>query len=323
MSNHFNLYTPENVGAVAVGLVNARLKLATVVGHYGPNDFKEGRGDTVFLNVPGALTAHSRTLDDTTNAIVIDSLTESQEPIQLDTHAYSAIGLSERDLALNLMDFSSQVLMPQTDAVADKIENAIERVLAGVAPTVMPSAYSSSAPVKTFTAGRAALRARGIDVADANLVAIVGSAVADNLLDSGDLDYAKTGAADALRSGSLGRIRGFETIESGRIGEDEIIFMTRAGIYLAHRAPAVSPGVAYGAISQADGMSLRYIRDYDSTYTKDRSVVSTFVGFGILPLYRVERTQDAGTQGDSSYTAGSATITPVPGGAVVKFDTAA
>jgi hypothetical protein len=322
MTNTFTIYSAQQTAEVALGLSKGQFRLASVVTHYDDSSFKEGRGDTVFLSVPGALTAHARALDDVTNTIVLDSLTESQEPVKLDVHAYSAVGLSEYDLSLGLVDFAKQVLMPQVDSVVAKIEATLERVIAGIAADPAITGYDPANPIALFTRGRAALREKGIDPASADLVAIVGSRVVDDLLDSGALDFSKTGAADALRSGSLGRIRGFETIESGSIGETEVIFMTRTALYLAHRAPAVPQGAAFGQTVSNEEISLRYLRDYDPSKTQERSLVSTFVGAGILPLYRVERTEDVKTkQGEAGFVAGSATVTEVPGGAVVKVDT--
>jgi len=321
--NSFNPYTAQEAGEVAIALTNGALRLATIVKHYGADRYREGRGNSVYLSVPGALTAHSRALDDTTNEIVLDSLTESQEPISLDIHAYSAVGLSDRDLSLGIQDFASQVLLPQSDAVAARIEAALARTIAGVETTPIPKPYDETDPIRTFTLGRAALTARGIDVAEADLVCVVGSNVTGHLLDSGALDFGKTGESDALREGKLGRVRGFETIESGRIGADEIVFMTSSALYLAHRAPTVPPGASFGQTVTKDRLSLRYLRDYDPRFTQARSLVSTFIGVGVLPLYRVERTEDIGKQGDPGFVAGDATVTEVPGGAIVKFDTAA
>ena len=324
LSNNFNPYTAQQIGEVALGLSKREFRLASVVAHYDESSFKEGRGDTVFLSVPGALTAHGRALDDTTNTIVLDSLTESQAPVSLDVHCYSAVGVSEYDLSLGILDFTKQVLLPQVDSVVAKIEATLEKVIAGIVADASITGYDSTNPIALFTQGRAALRAKGIDPASADLVAIVGSRVVDDLLDSGALDFSKTGASDALRDGRLGRIRGFETIESGSIGDTEVIFMTRTALYLAHRAPAVPQGAAFGQTVSNEDISLRYLRDYDPSKTQERSLVSTFVGAGVLPLYRVERTEDVkATQGEAGFVAGSATVTEVPGGAVVKVDTSA
>lgn len=161
-----------------------------------------------------------------------------------------------------------------------------------------------------------------MDVSGSDLVALVGASVVDDLLDSGALDFSKTGNSEALQNGSLGRIRGFQTIESSRIADDEVIFMTATGVYLAHRAPDLPQGAAFGAKVSGNNLSLRYLRDYDVTHVQDRSLVDAFVGAGIMPLYNITRTEDSGSEGDTGFTAGHATVTEVPGGAVVKIDTA-
>lgn len=312
MSNTFNPYTPQEVGQIALGLVAGGTRLADLARRFGPDQYREGRGRYVYLTVPSALIARSRTLDDTTTAIVLDSINETQEPVELSTHAVSAVGLSEYDLSLGLQDFSTQVLLPQADAVADRLEATMEAALAAV-PADESIAYSAADPVKTFTAARGALRARGIDPSTADLVAVVGAQVSDDLMDSGALDFGKTGSADALRDGALGRIRGFDAIESARVGESEVVFMTRDSLYVATRPPAVPQGASFGAIVTKDGLAVRYLRDYDAVHTQDRSIVSTFIGAGLLPYYRVER----------DYAAGTAEAVEVPGGTVVKVDTAA
>ncbi|WIE76548.1 P22 phage major capsid protein family protein [Curtobacterium sp. MCSS17_007] len=325
MANSFNPnYDARQIAEVAMALYRDNARLASLVAVYDESKFQTGNGNTVYLTVPGALTAHSRGLDDVTNAIVLDAINETREPITLDVHAYSAVALSEADLSLEIGDFSAQVLAPQVDAVSDKIETAVANVIAGIDPEDGVS-FNASNPVTLFTKGRSILRARGVDVAAEDLVAIVGSNVADALLDSGMLDYQATGTEDSLRTGALGTIRGFQTVESGRVDDDEVVFMTASGIALAVRAPEVPAGAPFGALVQDPntGMSLRYLRDYDVNTTRDRSLVSTFVGAQVAPLYRVDRTQDTGKQGDNGFTAGTAAVTRVAGGAVAKVSIAA
>ena len=143
MPNAFNAYTPQQVADVALAATKGAFKLASIAKTFGPDAFKEGRGNTVYLNVPGALTARSRALGEVTASIVLDSLAEAQEPVSLDVHAYSAVGLSERDLSLDLVDFSKQVLVPQVDAVVAKIESTVADVLAGVTADATITGYSA------------------------------------------------------------------------------------------------------------------------------------------------------------------------------------
>jgi hypothetical protein len=304
-------HTPAQLGEVAIGLANSGFRLGQYVTRYTDKDFRAGGGRTAYLAVPGALTARSRALDDVTSSIVLDEITEQSSPVSLASHYYSAVPIGDAELTLEIQDFGRQVLAPQVDSIVDKVEKSIADAIAGVTPT--GATYSSAAPSSAFVRGRRELRNRGVDVAVEPLVAFVGGNVVDDLLETESLSYAKTGSADALRKGSLGALHGFELVESGSIGADEIVFTTRSGLYIATRSPIVPEGASFGAIVQKDGLSMRYLRDYDATKLVDRSVVSTFGGAGISPLYDVTR----------NYETGETTIDAVPGGAVVKFDTAA
>ncbi|MEX8057404.1 P22 phage major capsid protein family protein [Microbacterium sp. 16-032] len=317
MANTFQTDTVA-VADVAIRLALGAFHLAEVAQRFDSSDFVAGRGDTVYLTVPGALTAHGRTLDDVTTAIISERLSELREPIKLATHDYSAVTLSEADLSLNLVDLGKQVILPQADAVAAKVERALADVIAGITADAAIK-FDAAKPVSLFTKGRAALRAKGINVTGEPLVALVGSTVYDALLDSGALDAEKLGGdASALTKGAVGNLRGFEVIESASGAPDEVVFLTKRGsLYLANRAPEVPSGVT-GNKSTREGFELRTIQDYDATYTAQRSVLSTFVGAGILPAYKATRTEDVAVQGDEGFVAGSVTLTPIPGGATVK-----
>ncbi|HWL78110.1 hypothetical protein [Microbacterium sp.] len=311
--------------SVAVGDVTIRLAvrdfhLAAVAHRFDKSDFQAGRGNTVYLTRGGALVAHGRKLDDVTNAIISENINELREPISLDVHAYSSVLLSEADLSLNITDLAKQVLNPQAAAVTAKIESALADVIDGltVDDTIV---YDPQKPVGVFTKARAAMRAKGVDIAQEPLVALVGTTAYDALLDSGALDApALGGDPSALTKGAIGKIRGFDVVESSAIGDTEIVFLTRDNsLYLASRAPEVPAGVA-GAVSNFEGFELRTLQDYDAAYTAQRSVVSTMVGVGILPAYKVTRTEDAKRQGEADYTPGTAQIEEIDEGLTVKAD---
>lgn len=311
MSNVFINHTAAQLGEVARGLADTGLRLGQFVARFTDKDFRPGSGKTAYLAVPGAVTARSRALGDVTSSIVLDEIVEQTAPISLAAHYVSAVPLGDAELTLDLLDFGRQVLLPQADAIVDRIEKSIADAISGVTPTA--ATYSADSPASIFIRGRRELRNRGVDVAVEPLVAFVGGNVVDDLLETETLSYAKTGDADALRKGSLGRLHGFELVESGVIGADEVVFTTRSGLYIATRSPIVPEGASFGAIVQKDGLSIRYLRDYDAMKLVDRSVVSTFGGAGISPLYDVTR----------DYATGATTVSEVPGGAVVKIDTAA
>lgn len=319
MANTF--YNPVQVARTAVALASEDSYLGALISRNFENDLLGGGGKdlTVNVRIPAALIARERGIDDITTAIVLDSLTESTTPITLGTHAYSAVALSEGDLSQHLESFAAQVLAPQVQAVVDDIETTIAAAIVaaggfqtGEQDAVSPVTYDASNPVAFFIELRRVLRNRGVPVAGLNLV--VGTQVYSDLLSSQKLqDASASGSTAALREGQIGRVQGFTVVESTRVDENDINAFHSDAFTLAVRAPIVPAGVSFGAFESSNGFSLRYIRDYDANVLKDRSIVSTFAGVAEMPLKKVTR----------DYTAKTASVVNVPGGAAIHLNVGA
>lgn len=307
MANDF--YTPEQVAKVAVALASQDSYLGALVNRNFADDVFAGggKGRTVNVKIPAALIARTRGIDDKTSSIVMDEITEDTVSVTLGEHIYSAVSLSEGDLTLNIADFSSQVLAPQVSAVVDRVENEVAKALSGITLNTAID-WDGSNPVKTFTEIRRILRDRGVPATGLNVV--VGVNVYAKLLDANLItDASASGSTEALREGNVGKIRGFQIVESNRVADDEIIAFHRDAFTLAVRAPVVPSGASFGATVASNGYSLRYLRDYDVTKTADRSLVSTFAGVVPMPLYTIDR----------NYGATTASVNAVTGGAAIRM----
>lgn len=293
------LYTPEQVAKVAVAMATEDAYLSALVNRNFENDLLGGggKGRTVNIKVPAALIAHERGIDEVTASIVMDNISESTIPLTLGTHAYSAVPLSEGDMTLDLQSFAAQVLAPQVDAVVDFCENEVASLLTGLTEwndAATAPVYDAANPVKVLTALRKKLRDNGVPQSGLNLV--VGTAVYADLLEANAIvDASQSGSTAALREGQVGRVRGFNVVESTRVDDGDIIAFHRDAITLAVRAPIVPQGASFGQSISGGGFSLRYLRDYDVTKTVDRSMVSTFVGAASVPMKRVVRDYAGGT----------------------------
>lgn len=311
-----NFYQAPQVAQTAIALANEDAYLSATINRNFENDLLGGggKGRTVNVRIPSALIAHERGIDDVTTQIVMDSLSESTFQITLGTHAYSAVGLSEGDMSLNLANFSAQVLAPQVEAVVDDVEHAVSQAILatpGAQTGEELPAYDASNPVAYFIALRKLLRNRGVSTAGLNVA--VGTQVYADLLSAKQIiDASESGSTAALREGQVGRVQGFQVVESTRFDEHDIAAYSRDAYTLAVRAPIVPAGASFGASESSNGFSLRYVRDYDPTVMKDRSVVSTFAGVAQVPLYKVVR----------DYSATTASVVTVPGGAAILTNVA-
>jgi hypothetical protein len=289
-----NKFTAAEAAKVAATLVQKDSVLSALVSrNWQAELLATGKGGApVSINIPTTLIARERNIDDVTSQIVLDEIAESTKTFNLDRkHTYSAVPLSEADMTLNLTDFSAQVLSPQTEAIADALEHKLATALNAVPVTTLGSAYDRAAPANYFTAIRKKLRDNGVSASGLNMV--VGTGVYADLLDSGQLtDASQSGSTDALREAGVGKLRGFQIVESTRVEEDEILAFHKDAVTLISRAPVVPQGASFGASASAGGFSMRYLRDYDAMHTVDRSIVSLFAGVGILPTFKIERDYD-------------------------------
>ena len=326
MANAF--YTPTEAARVAANLANEDAFLSGMVSRNFANDLLAGGkgGAPIAIKIPTTLVALERDIDDVTSSIVMDEITETSYTLTLDKiHDYSAVPLSEADLTLNLQDFSAQVLRPQAEAIVDALEyKLIQKMLAvpetelvdvpspdgGVTPATY-HAYDPANPTAYFTQIRKALRKNGVAVNGINM--FVGAEVYANLLDAKAIeDASQSGSTAALREGGVGRVRGFNIVETTRVPDTEILAFHKDAVTLATRAPVVPAGAAFGATVNEKGFSLRYLRDYLADKTVDRSLVSTFSGIAILPTYKITR----------DYATRAVSVTEVPNGGILHLDTA-
>ena len=88
----------------------------------------------------------------------------------------------------------------------------------------------------------------------------------------------QSGSDSALRDGTLGRIAGFTVVTSNAIEPDEGFAGHATAVAFGNVAPVVPDGAVAGASESYAGLAMRWIRDYDPNYLRDRSVVSAFAG---------------------------------------------
>lgn len=280
-----NFKAPDAV-ALANVLTNDRLTLAKTLSRSFEDKFGGGKGATINVAVPALLMSRRRNLH-STDPIVLDAITQGDTfPLSLSDMLYSAVRLDDADLTLDLQDFGRQVLNPQVTAVAEDVERVAVSALTGSPLTAVADlgGYDIAKPENLFTRARKALRDRSLPTE--GMFAAVGTGVYADLLDAGALkDASQSGSNAALRQAIVGNVRGFDVLESNALEDDEIIFYNRNSFHLAVRAPIVPAGVAFGAAQASNGFAMRWIRDYDSVTLADRSVVSTFVGAGAVPLF--------------------------------------
>ncbi|MDG4801715.1 P22 phage major capsid protein family protein [Micromonospora sp. WMMD980] len=283
---------PEQVLRTALGLIRDDLFIAATFNRDYESDFGGGKGASVNVRIPAVLKARRRTLAEAGTPIVVDKLKESTVAVKMTHMIYSAVDLTDEQMTFSIEDFTRQVTAPQLVAMVEDIENFCVETMQAL-PESVGIAYDPAAPELTFTRARKTLRDLGLP-AD-GLWAACGTGVYANLVDAKAIsDASQSGSTEALRNAGVGKVRGFNTVESNRLDDDEIVFYGRDAFTLAIRAPKVPAGAAKGESRSENGFAMRWVQDYDSNILADRSIFSTFIGAQALKYPRLDKNDPDG-----------------------------
>lgn len=282
MANAF--LKPEVIAATALGLLRRELILPRLVTRMAASDFKGAANDTINFRVPAVLTAREYAWrNDRSSPIVVDELEELSIPATLDTHVYSAVQVTDEELTLDIVSFANQVLSPQMLAVAEKLESIIATTMVNADYYGDPVIYEPGTPdqarfYNALVDARKVLNDRHIPAA--GRVVLLGSEVeAAALKEDSFRKVDESGTNDALREAIIGRVAGFTVIGNVQsLPGDFAIAMHPTAFGFVNVAPEVPAGVASGASATFEGLAMRWIRDYDAMYLRDRSVVNSFAG---------------------------------------------
>ena len=286
---------PETISRTALGLLRRELILPRLVTRLGIEDFRGAKNDTVNVRVPARLTAREYEWRTRTNPITLDDIAETSVPVALSEHPYSAVAVTDEELTLDIADFATQVLNPQILAVAEALEASIAAAMEAAnygveIPYLETEDGSGAAFYRALVDARKALNDAKVPASE-RFVALGSSVEAAVLKEDAFRRVDESGSSDALREAIIGRAAGFTIIGNVQgLSPDFAVAGHRSAFAFANVAPEVPSGVSMGSSTVFDGLAMRWIRDYDPNYLRDRSVVSSFSGSASV--------EDGGTEED-------------------------
>jgi hypothetical protein len=297
MANTF--LTAPQIAAAALGLLRRDIVLPATVYRNVERDFTTGAGATVNIRKPA--TAVARTYTDTLRTagtpITVDDLTETLVPVVMDTHLYSAVACTDEQLTLSIANFGAQVLEPQTVVVAESSENVLATKMNGLASQLTIKLDGTDAHTQIINA-RKLLNKASVPAGDRFLA--VSPEVEATLLADPDrrlvtYDGGGPTGQNALRDAIVGRLYGFTVVTSNALTAGTAVAYHRDAFAFVMRAPAVPDGAPFGRSVADRGIAMRWIRDYDSGFLRDRSIVSTFTGATVLDAVRAVKLTTSAT----------------------------
>jgi hypothetical protein len=274
----------EKIVAQGLGLLQRELILPRLVLRKGVDDFRGAKNDTINHKIPSLLAGREYEWRTRTAPIEVDELNETTIPITLNKHPYSAVAITDEELTLDIESWGEQVARPQSRAVAEKLESyvAAQMAAANFAHSVDfdpdPDDPNDRAFWKAAVAARRRLNQENVP-ADGRVI-VLGAAAEEAALNSRHIVDADTsGTTGTLREAVIGRIAGFTVIGNvNSVDEDFAIAFHPSAFVLGNVAPAVPDGASAGATQVFESLAMRWIKDYESDFLRDRSVYSAFAG---------------------------------------------
>ncbi len=284
---------PERFIPYLFPLLERELVVPLLTTRVGDDTFVGAQGDTVTMRVGGLrTTARKYEWRTRTAPIVLDDIQGGGGiPITLDTHTYSATGLTDENFTMDEVELTNEVLKPQSEAVARDLETDVVTQYNGLLTRETVTFTENAANSEISDPYKVAINAgmkldRQKRVPQAGRVWLVGANVAAAILKHdrfSKFDWAGPLNATALREATIARVANFDVVTSPEFDPNFSIFTHRSSLVLGTVAPKAPRGATFSASARADGFALRWLMDYDSNFLRDRSIVSMFSG--ITPVY--------------------------------------
>lgn len=306
---------PAKVVQFFLGMLERELITPFVVTRVAQDFFTGAQNDTVTLRIAG-LRAVARDYEFRTRTapIVLDDIAgDDGITVKLDTHSYSATSLTDEQMTLDEIDFATEVLQPQVEAVVGRFETKVIAGLRGAAVKHTISFADAADPHLIAIEARRLMSGEKVAPASGRTY-LIGTDIAAHWLATDRLArYDSTGqeGSPALREAIIGRLAGSPVVVHEGLDPNEGFYLHKSGLVLGNVAPVVPQGVTAGKTGiSKNGFAVRWIQDYDPNYLRDRSVVSSFLGVNDV---RDERDPATGIVRPATYDPDGAGAGPITG----------
>jgi hypothetical protein len=191
-------------------------------------------GDTITVRKPATFVVN----EFGGNSIKIQTAKESGIPVTLDKHLDLSFSVTSKDLSLNIVDFSTQFLVPAMQAFAQDVDSRIASLYVDV-PYVTGTSGITPSNVSSITGTRKVLNDNKAPLPGRNLV--IDTAADAKLLELDTFNRVDaSGSASALQEAQLGRKLGFD------IYTDQNIKRHTKGTLTASTTPTIAAAVNVG-----------------------------------------------------------------------------
>lgn len=303
-----NFLTPQIIANEALMVLQANLVMANLVHKDYSKEFVKV-GDTITVRKPAKFIAKNFT-GETSN----QDATEGSVLVKMDRFRDITVPVTSKELTLNIKDFSTQIVTPAMQAIAQAIDEDLiavglehaKHIVKGNARATKPEDIGNMA--KLFDVAKVPLANRRVVMHPTHKYRYV---MSDNMS-----KVSESGSEKALRDAEIGKVYSFDTymdqncpdapVETGtataykvtaKKGEETVkltdvdallikepnsLAFHRNGIALVTRNLSLPMGASKAYIASANGLGVRVVIDYDTKHKQD--TISFDIIYGIKEL---------------------------------------
>ena len=273
------ILTPDIIAREALMVLRNNAVMAKLVHRDYSSEFVGAVGDTITIRKPATFVAN-----EFNGNIQVQDATEAGVEVKMDKLLDVSFAVTSKQMALDIKDFSAQLLVPAMQAFNDKIDKYLI-ALEAEATNRHPHADGVVAPADMIAA-RKFLTENAAPLTDRRFV--VGATAEADLLSS-DLFTNADKVGDngtALREASLGRKYGMDCYVDQNIaksgGYTPSIAFHKNAMALVTRSLPLPEGAAKSATVNYDGFGLRVVYDYDIKTKTDTISIDMLCGVKLL-----------------------------------------
>lgn len=256
MANTF--LTPSIIAREALMVLRNNAVFANLVYRDYSSEFVAGVGDTISIRKPA--TFEAKEFND--SAIEVQTATETKVDVKMDKLLDVSFSVTAKEMAMNIQDFSQQLLVPAMQAFADKIDSYLIGLVDAISNKVVQADAVTRDDVvdarKFLTENAAPLTERRF---------VYNTDVEADLLKTDLFTNASAvgDAGTALREASLGRKYGmdFYVDQNMDTATAKAVAFHKNAFALVTRMLEQPQGAANSATMNYDGFGLRVVYDYD------------------------------------------------------------
>lgn len=270
---------PQKIVDTGIGLLEQELVIPQTFLREGIDKFRGLENDTVHIKIPGVLPFHEYTWrNNRSSGITFDSYSERKVPVSFQGNFYSAVKLTDEQNDMDI-DGWGKLITPQSKAVARGLSRKCVNTLTSQTYNVTIGNCQGDMRGALIEARRVMNK---LNVPDEGRYLLVGSNFEAQILENDKLNLASNAgdnlAESAFRRALIGERFGFRIVVDQTIDADTAYAYVPSAFVLATAAPGVPQSVPFGATTSFEGYALRWLRDYDTEFMQDRSVVNTYAG---------------------------------------------